>query len=109
MGVSDQLHAPDSLLLGRAHGIHCIRGCTGPPSWSVCYVLEENVVSLPGIIPGCPTHNPSARKQRSDVGKFSFVNRTIADWNKLPEEIFGFPPAKVHAFSKRVKKAVERL
>jgi hypothetical protein len=50
-----------------------------------------------------------ARKQRSDVGKFSFVNRTIADWNKLLEEIFGFPPAKVHAFSKRVKKAVERL
>jgi hypothetical protein len=31
------------------------------------------------------------------------------NWNKLPEEIFGFPPAKVHAFSKRVKKAVERL
>jgi hypothetical protein len=50
-----------------------------------------------------------ARKQRSDVGKFFFVNRTIADWKKLPEEIFGFPPAKVHAFSKRVKKAVERL
>jgi hypothetical protein len=50
-----------------------------------------------------------AIKQRSDVGKFSFVNRTIADWNKLPEVIFAFPPAKVHAFSKRVKKAVERL
>jgi hypothetical protein len=50
-----------------------------------------------------------ARKQRSDVGKFSFVNRTIADWNQLPEEIFGFPPAKVHAFSKRVRKAVDRL
>jgi hypothetical protein len=50
-----------------------------------------------------------ARTKRSDVRKFSFVNRTIADWNKLPEEIFVFPPAKVHAFSKRVNKAVERL
>jgi hypothetical protein len=24
-------------------------------------------------------------KIRTDVGKFSFVNRTIADWNRLPE------------------------
>ena len=25
-----------------------------------------------------------ARKQRTDVGKYSFVNRTITDWNQLP-------------------------
>jgi hypothetical protein len=50
-----------------------------------------------------------ARKQRSDVGKFSFVNRTTADWNQIPEDIFGFPPAKAHAFLKRVRKAVDRL
>jgi hypothetical protein len=28
-----------------------------------------------------------ARKQRRDVGKYSFVNRTITDWNQLPEEV----------------------
>jgi hypothetical protein len=33
-----------------------------------------------------------ARKQRTDVGKFSFVKRTTADWNQLPVELFGFPP-----------------
>jgi hypothetical protein len=49
-----------------------------------------------------------ARKQRTD-GKFSFVNRTTADWNQLPEEIFGFPPAKAHTFSKRVRKVVDRV
>ena len=25
------------------------------------------------------------RKQRTDIGKYFFVNRTITDWNKLPE------------------------
>ena len=28
-----------------------------------------------------------ARRQRTGVGKYSFVNRTIADWNQLPEEV----------------------
>jgi len=26
-----------------------------------------------------------ARKQRTDIGKYSFVNRSITDWNQLPE------------------------
>ena len=26
-----------------------------------------------------------ARKQRTDVGKYSFVNRTITEWNQLTE------------------------
>jgi hypothetical protein len=30
-----------------------------------------------------------ARKIRTDVGNFSFVNRTIADWNQLPEGVIG--------------------
>jgi hypothetical protein len=30
----------------------------------------------------------------SYVGKFSFANRTTADWNQLPEEVFWFPQLK---------------
>jgi hypothetical protein len=30
-----------------------------------------------------------ARKQRTDVGKYSFVNRNITDWNQLPEGAIG--------------------
>ena len=26
------------------------------------------------------------RKQRADIGKYSFVNRTIKNWNQLPAE-----------------------
>jgi len=27
------------------------------------------------------------RKQRTDIGKYSFVNRTIKNWNQLPAEV----------------------
>jgi hypothetical protein len=46
------------------------------------------------------------RKQRTDVGKFSFVNRTNADWNQLPEEVIGFSAVKIHIFSKRVRRVI---
>ena len=29
-----------------------------------------------------------SRRQRTDIGKYSFVNRTIQDWNQLPAEVF---------------------
>jgi len=28
------------------------------------------------------------RKQRTDIGKYSCVNRSITDWNQLPERLF---------------------
>jgi hypothetical protein len=45
-----------------------------------------------------------SRKIRTDVGKFSFVNRTIADWNRLPEEAIWTSLVKTHVFGKRVRK-----
>jgi hypothetical protein len=40
----------------------------------------------------------------TDVGKISFVNRTITKWNQLPEGAIGTPPVKTHTFRKRVRK-----
>ena len=34
------------------------------------------------------------RKQRTDIGKYSFVNRTIKSWNQLPAEVLGTFPCK---------------
>jgi hypothetical protein len=45
-----------------------------------------------------------ARKQRTDVGKYSFVNRSIIDWNLLPEGVIGTSHGKTHIFIKRVRK-----
>jgi len=45
-----------------------------------------------------------ARKQRTDIGKYSFVNRSITDWNKLLEGAIGTSNGKTHIFKTRVKK-----
>ena len=45
-----------------------------------------------------------ARKQRTDIGKYSFVNRSITDWNQLPEGAIGTSHGKTHVFKTRVRK-----
>jgi len=45
-----------------------------------------------------------ARKQRTGIGKYSFVNRSITDWNKLPEGAIGTSHGKTHIFKTRVRK-----
>jgi hypothetical protein len=46
------------------------------------------------------------RKQRTDVGKYSFVNRTIKNWNQLPANLLASFPCKINTFRKRVKNEV---
>ena len=41
------------------------------------------------------------RKQRTDIGKYSFVNRTIKNWNQLPAEALGTFPCKPKNFRER--------
>jgi hypothetical protein len=45
-----------------------------------------------------------ARKQRTDIGKYSFVNRYITDWNQLPERAIETSHGKTHIFKTRVRK-----
>jgi hypothetical protein len=35
-----------------------------------------------------------SRRQRMDIGKYSFVNKTIYHWNQLPTEVLRFLPCK---------------
>jgi len=39
-------------------------------------------------------------KQRTDIGKYSFVNRTIKNWNQLPADVLGNLPCKPKIFRK---------
>jgi hypothetical protein len=48
----------------------------------------------------------TTRKQRTDVGKYSFINRTIKSWNQLPESLLASFPCKLQIFRKRVKNVV---
>jgi len=45
-----------------------------------------------------------ARKQRTDIGKYSFVNRSITDWNKLPAGAIRTSHGKTLIFKTRVRK-----
>ena len=50
-----------------------------------------------------------SRRQRTDIGKYSFVNRTIQHWNQLPAEVLGNLPCKPITFKKRVRKVIIEL
>jgi hypothetical protein len=45
-----------------------------------------------------------ARKQRTDIGKYSSLSRSITDWNQLPERAIGNAHGKIHIFKTRVRK-----
>jgi hypothetical protein len=47
-----------------------------------------------------------SRRPRTDIGKYSFVNRTIQDWNQLPAEVLGTLPCKPNTLKKRAMKAI---
>jgi len=46
------------------------------------------------------------RKQRMDIGKYSFVNRTIKNWNQLAAEVLGTFPCKPKILRNKVRKAI---
>jgi hypothetical protein len=49
-----------------------------------------------------------AREIGTDIRNFSFVNRTIADWNRLPEGAIGNSYLNTHVFRKRVRAIIIR-
>jgi hypothetical protein len=49
-----------------------------------------------------------SRKQKTDIGKYSFVNRTIQLWNQLPEDVLGILSCKPSNFRKRVRKVINK-
>ena len=46
------------------------------------------------------------RKQRTDFGKHSFVNRIFKSWNQLRAGLLASLPCKLNTFRKRVKNVV---
>jgi hypothetical protein len=48
------------------------------------------------------------RKQRTEIGKYSFVHRTLQLWNELPEDALGILSCKPNSFRKRVRKVINK-
>jgi hypothetical protein len=49
------------------------------------------------------------RKQRTDIGKYSFVNRNIEHWHQLPAEILEPLPGNSTTFRKRLRKVISEV
>jgi hypothetical protein len=49
------------------------------------------------------------RKQRTDIGKYSFVNTTIKLWNQLSADAVGNPSCKSSHFRVRVRKVINEV
>ena len=47
------------------------------------------------------------RKQRTDIGKYSFVNRTIKNWNQLPAEALGTFLVNLHFLERELGKLLQ--
>jgi len=50
-----------------------------------------------------------SRRQRTDIGKYSFLNRTIQHWNQLVAEVLGTLTCKPITFKKMVRKMIIEL
>jgi hypothetical protein len=51
-------------------------------------------------------HKSRAREQRTDIGKYSCLNRTIKLWDQLPAEALATYHCKSHIFRKRVEEVI---
>jgi hypothetical protein len=50
-----------------------------------------------------------SRKQQTDIGKYSFVNRTIQLWKQLPADALGTFSCKPNNFRKRVRSVINEV
>jgi hypothetical protein len=49
-----------------------------------------------------------SRKQKTDIGKYSFANRTNQLWNQLPADSFGTPSCKPSNVRKSFRKVINK-
>jgi hypothetical protein len=50
-----------------------------------------------------------SRKQKTDIEKYSFINRTIQLWYQLPGDALGILSCKPSNFSERVRKLISEV
>jgi hypothetical protein len=46
--------------------------------------------------------------EKTDIGIYSFANRTIQLWNQLPEDALGTLSCKHSSFRKRIRKVINK-
>ena len=79
------------------------KACTGGRAWKA---IGDRLLKPCYLSRGYHIRKIRTRKQRTDVGKYSFLNRTISSWNQLPAGLLASFPCKLNTFRKRVKNVV---
>jgi hypothetical protein len=75
------------------------KACTGEKAWKAI----GDRLQAPSYLSRVDHHwKIRARKQRTDIGKYSCLNRSITDWNQLPEGAIGTSHGKTHIFKTSV-------
>jgi len=54
-----------------------------------CKAIRDRLRRLYSLSSVFHVREIKVRKQRTDIGKYSFVNRTIENWKQLPAEVLG--------------------
>jgi hypothetical protein len=85
----------------KAHMCALYKAYTGERAWKA----TGDRLQVPSYLSRVDHHwKIRARKQRTDIGKYYFVNRSITDWNQLLERAIGTSHRKTHIFKTRVRK-----
>jgi len=79
------------------------RACSGERAWKAIGDRLRSPNYLSRVV---YERKISYRRQRTDIGKYSFVNRTIRLWNRLSAELLGTLPCKPNGFRKRVRRVI---
>jgi len=93
----------ETLAQGRTMACVCalFKACSGEWSWKATHNRLQRPYYLSRVDHVWKIRD---RKQRIDIRKYSFVNRTIKYWNQLPAKALGIFPCQPKFFRKRVRK-----
>jgi len=69
---------------------------TGGRAWKA---IGDRLLKPNYLIKDDHNRNIRTRKLRADVGKYSFVNRSIKRWNQLPARLLAVFPCKLNSFT----------
>jgi hypothetical protein len=93
--------------LAQCRKIACMCALYGAYNGEMAWKAIEDRLQAPSYLSRVD-HNWKirARKQRRDLSKYSFVNRTITDWNQLTEGEIVSLTSNTCSFRKRVRKVI---
>ena len=69
------------------------------------FMLIEDRLQAPSYLSRVDRYWKIRARKQTDIGKYYFLNKSITDWNRLPEGAIGTSNGKTHILQTRVRKA----